>query len=175
LGDYISSSRGLEIVRKIGDWIIIRSRDNNNIFYIASNMFSSIYMTKEEYENMIVINNSTLLLNETEGNYYIVYYGVRNKTYYTERTRSYKTGIELTVDESSGYLICNDSEAENYINIYNKKEVAIVFKESGLINSIFNQFRKKPLKKLTVPSDIVSAIGGIIYYKENNNNKLSYI
>ena len=169
LGNYINTSRELEVFRKIGDWIIIRNRSNNKTFYIATNMFSVIYMTKDDYDNMIVINDSTLLL--VEEDYYVVYYGVRKKTYYTERARSLNTGIGLTT--YNNIKICDDGEAEDYIEIYNKKEVDIVFKESDLFSSIFNQYRKRPLSNLVVPSDIVCALGGIIYYKENN--KLSYI
>lgn len=172
LKEYIRISRGLEVVRKIGDWFIIKNKSNGKTFYIVTNMFSSIYMTEEEYKNMIIINSSSLLLKENE--YYIVYYGVRNKTYYTEKARSLKTNIGLTTEPNGGYLICNDDEAENYIDIYNRKEVDIVFKNSDLTSSIFNQFRRRPLKKYTVPPDIIGAIGGIIYYKENNN-KLNYL
>jgi len=170
LGNYINTYRELEIFRKIGDWIIIKNKKNGKNFYIVTNMFSVIYMTEDDYNNMIVINNTTFLIKEE--NYYIIYYGIRKKTYYTEKARSLNTGVGL-IAGPNGILICNDDEAENYIEIYNKKEVDIVFKDSDLLSSIFNQFRKRPLSKLTVPSNIVCAIGGIIYYRENN--KLSYI
>lgn len=170
LGDYISTYSELEVFRKIGDWIIIKNRRPGKDFYIATNMFSVIYMTKDDYDNMIVINNSTLLLKENT--YYVVYYGVRKKTYYTERARSLSTGIGLTANENNIQL-CNDDELEYYTELYNKKEICIVIKDSDLFSSIFDQFRKRPVSKLIVPSNIVGAIGGIIYYKENN--KLSYI
>lgn len=170
LDNYLDINKELEVFRKIGDWIIIKNKKDGKNFYIATNMFSVIYMTEDDYNNMIVINDSTLLINEET--YYIIYYGVRKKIYYTEKARSLNTGIGLTI-EPNGFKICEDEEAENYTELYNKKEIDIVFKDSDLLSSIFNQFRKRPLSKLTVPSNIVCAVGGIIYYKENN--KLSYI
>lgn len=170
LGNYLDIYRELEVFRKIGDWIIIKNKKDGKNFYIATNMFSVVYMTEDDYNNMIVINDSAFLINEET--YYVVYYGVRKKTYYTEKARSLDTGFGLTT-RTDGFKICEDSEYEDYIELYNKKEIDIIFKESDLLSSIFNQFRKRPLNRYTVPSNIVSAVGGIIYYKENN--KLSYI
>ena len=169
LKTFIYERRSLNIVRKIGDWFIFSSKDGNKTYYIATNMFNVIYMTEYDYNNMVVINDNALLIKEE--NYYVLYYGIRKKTYYTEKARSLKYNSTMENTElSSGteIMISNDSEKNDYTNIYNSSEIAIIGKSKFIYNTILNSFRRQPLSDIIVPGNIFGAIGGILYYTKNN-------
>ena len=169
LKSFISERRSLNIVRKIGDWFIISSKEGNKTYYIATNMFSVIYMTEYDYNNLVAINDNALLIKED--NYYVLYYGIRKKTYYTEKARSLKYNSEMENTELiSGITIemSNDSEKNDYINYYSSSEIAIIEKSDLIYNTILNSFRRQPLNDITVPENIFGSIGGILYYIKNN-------
>ena len=169
LKTFIYERRSLNIVRKIGDWFIFSSKDGNKTYYIATNMFNVIYMTEYDYNNMVVINDNALLIKEE--NYYVLYYGIRKKIYYTEKARSLKYNSTMENTElSSGteIMMSNDSEKNDYTNIYNSSEIAIIGKSKFIYNTILNSFRRQPLSDIIVPGNIFGAIGGILYYTKNN-------
>ena len=178
LREYIERVGKLDILRKYGDWFFIKYRMEleNKDFYLATCTSQTIYMTYEEYQNCIVINDNTLLI-KTSDTYYTIYYGNRQKEYWTEKARCVKNNSTLHEISLRGGTIymSSDTEEPEYFEFYNKSEVAIVYSNDLLYNTVLNSFRHQPLyAPYTIPSRIIGALGGLIFYINQNNN-LNYI
>ena len=172
--EYIERPQNLEVLKKFGDWIFIK--DSNNI-HIASCSYYSVYMTKEEYDSSIVINNNSILI-DTNDSYYTIYYGDRRKTYLTEKVRCIKYGSSIHQSSLRGKIIemSNDSLESEYLEYYKKSEIGIIYKDDLIYNTVLNSYRHQPVySPYKVPSKIIGAIGGIIFYINSNNNNINYI
>ena len=170
VSEYISTHQSLDIIKKVGDWFVFRDSG----FYIYSCPSMSVYMTKDEYDKCIVINNNTILiLGDT---YYTLYHGPKRKTYYTEKARCLKGNYTLSDVEFYGDTIkmCQDSEQPEYLEYYKKSEVAIILKNKPLYETILNSYRRQPLLTYGIPNNIIGAIGSVIFYLNQQNN-LNYI
>lgn len=168
ISNFIERNGVLEVFRKYGDWFFIKEGN----FCIATCMSYSVYMTMEEYRNCIILNDNTLLL-KTNDDYYTIYCGNRQKEYWTENARSIKDGVSMiTIPLGSGYVeICENGDPE----IYRLSEVSIVTKDDLLYNTILDSFRHQSLyAPYKVPSRIIGAFGGVVFYINQNNN-LNYI
>ncbi len=170
LKDYIQEHRNLDIAKKFGDWFFIKS-DN---IYIATCISFSVYMTQEEYKNCIVVNNNTLLIKGE--NYYTIYHGTRQKTYYTEKVRCLMSNTPLTSYEfgDGEIFVCQDENLNTYLDYYKKSEIAIIYKSDLIYNNLLNSYRRQPLYTYKVPDNIIGAIGSIIFYINQNSN-INYI
>ena len=165
LEEFINEKKSFRIIKKCGNWFFIDAGD----LCIATCMTYSVYMTKEEYYKSNVINNNTLLI--SYDSYYIVYHGIRNKEYYTERARSVKNSKTLRFSDTLKIYICEDSEINKYTEYYNTSEISIVLKSDVIYNVILESYRRRPLySRLKVPDKIIGAVRGIIFYLSKYNN-----
>lgn len=127
----------LEFTQKIGNWFIFRGSKRNNNFYILSGINSGIYMTEEEYKNMFVVNDTTIIVEYTD------YYQVYN---------------ENGIIETALYNNKEESEEENQSDK--------AYKNQPVFNTFFNYFRRsyRSLDLNEIPK-IVGACGGFIFYE----------
>lgn len=170
LKEYMKRSHCLDIVKKFGDWFVIRDYSVKNVvLYLFTCPSMSVYMTLDEYRNCTIINNNTLIINDSD--YYIVYHGPQKQTYYTEKARCIINKKPLTDIElgNNTIKVCDNS----YIDKYRNSEIAIVFKNLPIYNSILDSYRRQPTYTYEVPDKIIGAMGGIIYYIKNNS--INYI
>lgn len=168
LKEFIKTERSLAIIKKTGDWFFIKWGN----LCIATCMSYSVVMTQEEYTKSIVLNDNSLLLDYDT--YYLLYHGVRKKEYYTEKARSVMSGSSLVDSTELGIKVCRDSDYLKYEDYYKKSEIAIIKKTDVVYNTILNSFRRQPLYTYEVPSNIIGAIGSIIFYINQYNN-INYI
>lgn len=168
--EYINRSSCFDIIKKVGDWFFIKQ---DNIYVATCSMFS-VSMTENEYSNCIVINNSTILINNDS--YYTIYHGDKRKNYTTERAR-YLSRDDVSLDPyelRSGIIyVCNDDFRDEYISYYENSEIAIVQKNDKIYNTFLDSYRRQPIYTGEVPNNIVGALGSIIFYI--NQNKINYI
>lgn len=178
LHEYINITKKLEILKKYGDWFFIRYKNEleNKNFYIATCSSQTIYMTFEEYQNCIIINNNTILI-KTSDTYYTMYYGNKRKEYWTEKARCLNNNSILhDISLRNGIIyMSSDVEESKYLEFYNKSEVAIIYLNDLLYNTLLDSFRHQPLyAPYRVPSRIIGALGGLIFYINQDNN-LNYL
>ena len=169
---YIHRTRSIEILKKTGDWIFIKNSINN--LYMATCLSYLVYMTYDEYLRCIVINNNTILIDGE--NYHTIYHGIREKEYYTEKARCVVNNSILHDVELRNKIIqmCSDNEELDYLELYKKSEVSIVFKDDIIYNTILNSYRRQPTYTYSIPQNIIGAIDSIIFYIDQNNN-INYI
>lgn len=174
LNSYIQLRRSLDLVKKIGDWFVLKILQNNSTLYLFSCPSMSVYMSSDEYNKCIVINNNTLMI--LGENYYTVYHGPKKKIYYTEKAKCIVgNNILIDVDFFGDTIkMCNDENLEEYLNYYKKSEISIVLKNKPIYETILNSYRRQLLYSYEVPNNIIGAFGGIIFYMNQYNN-INYI
>lgn len=171
LNTYIRRTRELNLLKKFGDWFFIKGVINNSEIYIATCLSYSIYMSREEYLGSMVINNNTILIN-SDSDYYTIYHGICKKEYYTEKARCILSNSALhdvELDNKGIIHMCSELE-DYYLDMYRKSEIAIIFKNDLVYDTILNSYRRQPLYTYNIPSNIIGSIDSIIFYIDQNNN-----
>ena len=167
-------TNSLNISKKVRNWYVIRrKRDKINIY---SGMSKTLFCSDQE--EPIIINDQIIMIRTKDEENNLDYYTVYNenqKTYYSEKARVIIEGGKLEFNSSLGIMFCNGgSRDEEYKSLYNTKEIKIIDSGETLNNSYFVRFRRNILpENITTIPEIVGAIDGIIFYK--NQNYINYL
>lgn len=162
--------------RKIGDWYLIQKNVNNGTtVYILAGKYSTLYLTSEDINRLIVVNNNTVMINND--NYYVMYSGIK-KTWYTERYRAAfydgslieYNGIEFA---NIGNNVKADISDDTYKNYYDKEIIKIIHKSSKISETILDKYRRNRYPENDTIPNIVDACDGIIFYIEDG--KINYL
>lgn len=192
------------IVRKVGNWYIFRYKREKSYVYIFFGIYSTVFMTEEDYKNIIILNDTTLILNEDSG--YILYAEPEDeivRRLYTERYK-YLTSKESTRQleetvinysikqktynkESNKFSVIYNSAKIPMFNYYRDDELVytgadyfleyegrVAPKSEYLLNTFLNNFRKNRYPESI--SGIPEIIGAIngILFYKDKNN-LNYL
>lgn len=168
--------KNLAVYRRIGSWFILQYSYNiNTDIYICASPVSSIYLTKDDLEKLIILNDNTILLKEKD--YYVMYSGY-SKTFYSERARNIIEGGELeTLTLKPGVDILFNVRGtydDLYKDYYKEKDIEVIGKKEELFTTVFNRFRKNsyPVNISGIP-DIVGGCEGLVFYK--NGKIINYL
>lgn len=167
--------KNLKIYRRIGSWFILQyNYSTSSDLYICASPTSSIYLTKDDLDKLIILNDNVILLKEDI--YYVMYYGYE-KTYYSERARNIVESGNLSKDEVNGKIILfnsNGSYDDLYREYYEEGNILIIEKKEELFTTIFNKFRKNsyPVDIIGIP-DIIGGCEGLLFYK--NGKTINYL
>ena len=170
-----SSSNNINIVRKIGNWYVIRQkRLNNKNLLIYTNMSKTLYTLEDESDTPTIVNDKILFTtSEKDGIKYYTFYVEDNKTYYTENVRSTLYTGEMIFNEKFGYIY-STSESDTSISQYINGDIKVVSTKDDLLKSYLTGYRRNIITEdtLTIP-EFIGAINGLIFYK--SQNYLNYI
>lgn len=167
--------KNLTIYRRIGSWFVLQydySVDTD--MYVCASPVSSIYVTKDDLDKLIFLNDNTLIIKEDK--YYTVYSGYK-KTLYSERARNVIEGGTLEPYKVRGVEIninTNGTSDDLYKDYYRDRDIEIVGKSEELYTTIFNKYRKNsyPLDIEGIP-DIIGGCEGLLFYK--NGKIINYL
>lgn len=173
-----SKINSIDITRKLRNWYTIRRpKEGINIY---SGISITVYFSSEEIP--IIINDQTIMIftsaSESEGNDLIEYYTVYKgnfKTFYSEKARVLLEKGKLSFNKDINVFICTGgSRDEEYIEYYKSGDIRIINTKDKFNKSYFSKFRRNilPNHTDTIP-DIIGAVDGIIFYK--NQNYINYI
>jgi len=166
---------GLKVIRKIGSWFVIKRELRDNVLYLLVNQMSRFYLTQEDYDNMIILNDRVIMFEE--GDCFLVYFLGKGE-YWTERARATRDpGATLVFDPDFDVFMCQgDSEDIKYRQYFIDGDISRVFKSYPLYDSVLNYFRKNYYKteEITIPK-IIGACDGILFFITSDNKYLEYI
>lgn len=156
----------ITLIRKIGNWYLLK-QDNKDLFILAGK-YNTVYLSEDEINKLIIINDSSLLIKELD--YYILFDDLYSE-FYTEGARKniYNgsivdyNGIKLT-------LVDDEQINESRKRDYDQRNIKIVKNTERLFDSWLNDYRKNsyPINISGIPN-IVGACDGLVFYIENNN------
>ena len=161
--------------RKIGEWYLLQKSINNGTVFVLAGKYSTVYLTDEDLKRLIVINNTTVMINDED--YYIMYTGL-GKTWYTERYRAFF--YDSSMIDYNGIMMANIGDNINieisdttYKNYYDKEVIKIVRKTDQLSNTILDRYRRNRYPNIDKIPNIIDACNGIIFYIEDG--KINYL
>lgn len=161
--------------RKIGEWYLLQKSINSGTVFVLAGKYSTVYLTDEDLKKLIVINNTTVMINDED--YYIMYTGL-GKTWYTERYRAFF--YDSSMIDYNGIMMANIGDNVNieisdttYKNYYDKEIIKIVRKTDQLSNTILDRYRRNRYPNIDKIPNIIDACNGIIFYIENG--KINYL
>lgn len=171
---------GIRLIRKKGDWYIMKKTTIGDAFIIYSCPSGTIW-TVEGKDKVIIINNKCLLVhtNSQDLNYYSLFYadqGKENRTYKTENAINLEQNGKfdsLKMEISEKYGIIMYTGQPNLIN-YDEGRISIIQTKGGLNDLVMCGLRKRPMKNSENVPEIVYAYGGILFYLDENK-KLQYL
>lgn len=163
-----SSNSYLNIVRKYGDWFVFADQKNglkgSKLLYIFSSLTSSLRVSSEELDNVILFNNDIIGVKQDDGS--IRVYNSQGEDWYTPKA------LEIAYP--------GNKETElNFIHSYQEKEekeikkgnIVTITSEEPLWNTWLKKFRRNGIffygDQYPKASSVVSAWAGIIFYKLN--------
>lgn len=164
--------KNLKIYRQIGSWFILQySYSTSSDLYLCAGPTLSIYLTREDLDRLIILNDNVILLKED--NYYVMYYGYM-KSYYSERARNITESgsleyLNVVVNKDLVLPILfnyNGSYDDLYKAYYEEKDILLIGKEEELFTTVFNKYRRNsyPLDIKGIP-DIIGGCEGLLFYK----------
>ena len=165
----------LNIIRKIGSWFILKRVLRGEVLYLLVNQSTRIYITEEDYKNMMILNDRVVMFEESD--YFLLYFLDKGE-YWTERARATKTGASLDIDRDLEILFCRGSEEDDiYRSYFIENKIERVFKSYPLHDSILNYFRKNyyDIEETTTIPKIIGACDGVIFFLTANKKFLEYL
>lgn len=173
-----SNSNNINIVKKIGNWYVIRQkRLNNKNILIYTNMSKTLYTLEDDSDIPTIVNDKIIFTTTIKGDKkYYSFYTEDNKTYYTENVRSTLFNGVMMFDSQIGAYIFedpNNQDNENRLQ-YISGSIKVVKIGEDFLKSYLVRFRRNIINTdiLTVP-EFIGAINGLIFYK--SQNYLNYI
>lgn len=164
------------LIRKIGEWYLLQKSINSGTVFVLAGKYSTVYLTNEDLERLIVVNNNTIIIKND--NYYTMYTG-QKYTWYTERYRAFfydsstvdYNGIDLA---NIGDNVSSDISDTTYKNYYDKEIIKVIRKTDQISDTILDRYRrnKYPTNLDKIP-DIIDSCDGIIFYIEDG--KINYL
>lgn len=173
---------GIRLIRKKGDWYIMKKTTIGDAFIIYSCPSGTIW-TVEGRDKVIVVNNKCLLIHTQDIvqnlDYYSLFYadqGITDRTYKTESAINLELngkfdGSKMIVDSTYGIIMY--FEKQNFKN-YEEGRISVIHRKGGLNNLVMCGLRKRPMKDSEDVPEIVYAYGGILFYLDKNKN-LQYL
>lgn len=156
----LSGNMQINIIRKIGNWFLLRRTIKGNTMYIWAGISNVIYLTEDEINDFMVLDDNTIVryFNDSVNPRYYFYGGIK-QTYYTYEARK----------------ILNGKDSSDPKILHTRKKNPITKKwdnDSGyyeIYETFLNDFRRGayPIDIIGIP-DIVCMIDGIIFYKTGN-------
>ena len=165
---------GLNIVRKIGSWFILKRVLRGETLYLLVNQSTRIYITETDLEGMMIINDRVVMFEESD--YYLLYFLDRGE-YWTERARATRGG-SLVLDSDLEILFCQGGEDdEEYRDYFINNKIGRVFKSFPVEDSILNEYRKNYYnteESIKIP-EIIGACDGVLFFLTDDKKFLEYL
>lgn len=139
--------KSIKILRKVGNWIVIRVMRDNRVVYVITGISYSLYITPEQLDKIIYLDDNTLILNSTDN--YCIYRGIGEEAYTPEAARL------LNIKTNAGAININ--------------------KSSSLSHSDFNDLRRGPYPLTVSIPDIVTAFCGHLFYIDRQNHLINIL
>ena len=176
IDNYLKSQQ-LLVSCKIGSWYVLCWKYSGSYIYVASSPTSVVYMTKEDLENCLFVNDQTVIL--CKDKYYLIY-NTENTQIYTENARELIEGgrqgiykIPGTDREIDMCFLDDGTDEEHFDEYYRSGLVDIVFSDMAIQDTPLQRYRRNTYPDCSGIPKLVASYCGLIFYKINN--KISYL
>jgi len=155
-------SFNVNIYRKIGNWYLIKKQIKGEQLYIYAGIESTLYATKDEIDNIFVLNDNTIL----------------QKYDTIEKVYNSITKEEETKIKQKSYILYRGIGVEFYTpgvldklkSVKNTSSIIYINREEkNLYSTCLNLYRTNVYPaELTQLPEIVCSIDGLLFYKDGN-------
>lgn len=160
-----SKTNLINVVNKRGNWFILKKKlRTSDCLYLLVNELSNIYITEEELDKLIIVNDNTIMIESD--NYYSMYFAKPKSITYSEKARVILEGGHLEFNKDLGIDFCyggiNDEE---YLNKFMLRDIEIIDKSKTINKTILNNFRRNiyPYTEEAIPN-IIDCCDGLFFY-----------